>query len=60
MAVIDLEGRSALVTGGSGGIGRAIAIGLADAGCNVAMAFDIGLEVVGDGIERWRDNDASA
>jgi len=31
-----------------------------DAGCNVAMAFDIGLEVVGDGIERWRDNDASA
>jgi NAD(P)-dependent dehydrogenase (short-subunit alcohol dehydrogenase family) len=32
---IDLTGRTAVVTGGSRGIGRAIAVGFADAGANV-------------------------
>jgi NADP-dependent 3-hydroxy acid dehydrogenase YdfG len=32
-----LQGRVALVTGGSGGIGRAIAAALADAGCSVVI-----------------------
>lgn len=35
---LGLEGRFALVTGGSHGIGRAVAIALAAEGCNVAIA----------------------
>jgi 3-oxoacyl-[acyl-carrier protein] reductase len=35
----DLRGRTAIVTGGSSGIGRAVALHLARSGCNIAFCF---------------------
>jgi NAD(P)-dependent dehydrogenase (short-subunit alcohol dehydrogenase family) len=34
----DFQGKSALVTGGASGIGRAVSLALRDAGCNVVVA----------------------
>ncbi len=39
MTRFSLHGRNAVVTGGSRGLGRAIALGLAAAGANVALTF---------------------
>ena len=52
MAVsFDLTGRTAVVVGGTTGIGRALALGLADAGADVVATgrrANIVEEVVGD------------
>ena len=37
-SLFDLSGKTALVVGGHGGIGKAVALGLADAGADVAVA----------------------
>ena len=37
-SLFDLSGRTALVTGGNGGIGYGIAKGLADAGASIVVA----------------------
>jgi short-subunit dehydrogenase len=37
MDQFNLQGRTALITGGSKGIGKAIARGLAEAGCNIII-----------------------
>jgi len=42
-ALFDLSGRKALVTGAGRGIGKVLALGLADAGCDVSI-LEINLE----------------
>lgn len=37
MAMFSLEGQTALVTGGTRGIGQAVAIALAEAGANIIL-----------------------
>ena len=36
--LFDLTGRVALITGGNGGLGLGMALGLAEAGCDIAIA----------------------
>ena len=36
---IDLSGRAVVVTGASSGIGRAVALGFAAAGCRLALTY---------------------
>ena len=39
MDIIDLKGKNAIVTGASRGIGRAIALKLAELGCNLVLNY---------------------
>ncbi len=45
---VDLNGRTALVTGGDRGIGRSIALALARAGANVAVSYRAGEQEAGE------------
>jgi NAD(P)-dependent dehydrogenase (short-subunit alcohol dehydrogenase family) len=56
---IRLDGQAAFVTGGGGGIGRAIAIRLAEAGADVAI-YDIFPERVEEAAERVRETGRKA
>jgi NAD(P)-dependent dehydrogenase (short-subunit alcohol dehydrogenase family) len=51
-----LAGRTAVITGAAGGIGRAIAVSLADRGCNLALA-DIDEDGMAGTAERAQGND---
>src|SRR4030042_580647 len=44
-AIMSLEGKVAMVTGGSGGLGRVHCLSLAKAGCNVAVTGHSHLEM---------------
>lgn len=54
LEVFSLEGKIALVTGGSYGIGFAIACGLADAGAKIAFN-DINQELVDKGVNAYKE-----
>jgi glucose 1-dehydrogenase len=41
---MDLQGKTALVTGGAKRVGRAIVLGLAEAGCNLVLHYNTSLE----------------
>jgi 3-oxoacyl-[acyl-carrier protein] reductase len=49
---LGLSGKVALVTGGSRGIGRAVALQLADAGVNLAITYQSNVEAANEVIQR--------
>ena len=51
---VVLEGQPALVTGGDSGIGRGIAVGLAQAGADVAVNFAHNEEAANEVVEEIR------
>jgi 3-oxoacyl-[acyl-carrier protein] reductase len=56
----DLRGRVALVTGGSGGIGRALVQHLVKAGCHVAVTYVRGEQAADEAVQHARSAGARA
>ncbi|NUP98870.1 MAG: 3-oxoacyl-ACP reductase FabG [Armatimonadetes bacterium] len=54
MALVNLDGRRALVTGGARGIGRAIATALAEAGAEVVIDYHTSAEAAEETVESLR------
>ncbi len=58
--LLDLQGKTAIVTGASGGIGRAIAQRMAEAGANVTVHFYSNSESADHTVESIRQNGGKA
>ena len=60
MKTNELEGKSALVTGASKGIGRQIAIRLAEKGARIAVNYNSSPDAAGEVVETLTDSGAEA